>query len=211
MKFTIVEAKLPKTFYKDIDGKKVYIVDGNYIRTHLEKEFTNFSQHYEFPNLIPEGEIWLDKEAAPGEMEEYISHAVTEYDKMAAGASYETAHEKGKKIEKSRRNKTMLKKDDARIKLWKKLTTSKIKVFIVDGETVRNQFNIDFTEGGHGYVYNFIPKDEIWIDNDIEPKERRYILAHEFYEMGLMKNKNIPYDQAHKLASRFEKDLRKKS
>ena len=105
----------------------------------------------------------------------------------------------------------MTRADDVRVKLWKKLEKTKIKVFIVDGEAVRNQYSVDFTEGGHWLVYNFIPKGEIWIDDDIEPNERKYILGHEIYEMRAMKNLKIPYEQAHKMASKYEKSLRQKS
>lgn len=32
---------------------QVWIVDGSYIRGHIDEEFTNFGQHYRFP-YIPE-------------------------------------------------------------------------------------------------------------------------------------------------------------
>ena len=41
---------------------QVWIVDGAYIRGHIDEEFTNFGQHYRFP-YIPENELWLDREA----------------------------------------------------------------------------------------------------------------------------------------------------
>jgi hypothetical protein len=218
MKFTIVEDKINlfekafrKQFYKEIDGKKIYIVDGEFIRTYLEKEFTNFSQHFEYPDLIPEKEIWLDEEAEPGEMKFYITHALEEYDKMSQGEDYDTAHETATEKESTKRKKTMQRKDDVRIKLWKKLEKSKLKIFIVDGEAVRNQYSTDFTEGGHWLVYNFIPKGEVWIDNDISVSERKYILAHEIFEIGAMQKRGLTYDQAHKLASKYEKQLRQKS
>ena len=104
----------------------------------------------------------------------------------------------------------MLRKDDVRTKLWKKLKKSNINVYIVDGESVRNQHDVDFSEGGHGYVYDYIPKNEIWIDNDISIKERSKILAHEFIERGLMKDKGFDYETAHKKATKIESALRKK-
>src|SRR5437867_8218710 len=39
----------------------IWVVDGAYVRTHLEKEFTNYGQHYAF-ECIPEDEFWLDDE-----------------------------------------------------------------------------------------------------------------------------------------------------
>ena len=42
---------------------KIWVVDGAYIRGHIDEEFTNYGQHYRF-NYIPEDELWLDHEAA---------------------------------------------------------------------------------------------------------------------------------------------------
>ena len=65
-------------------------------------------------------------------------------------------------------------------------------------------YKTDFVEGGHGYVYEWIPKDEIWIDNKIKSKEIPVIILHEFTERTLMKYKNIPYGRAHIAASKVE-------
>lgn len=37
------------------------------------------------------------------------------------------------------------------------------KIYIVDGEWVRNNLSVVFEHGGHGYVHEFIPMDEIWV------------------------------------------------
>lgn len=211
MKFYLLEDAFQKTFHKEIKGKKIYIVDGEFIRTHLDIEFTNFGTHYHFPDLIPKGEIWLDKEYDPGEINYFITSAITEYDKMAAGESYEDAHDTAEKVETNQRGKTMLRKDNCRIKLWKKLAKANLKIFIVDGEAVRDQYDIDFTEGGNSGRYDFIPKSEIWIDDDIAPKERKYVLAHELFEKGAMEKRGLSYEEAHKQASKYEKQLRKKN
>ena len=55
--------------------------------------------------------------------------------------------------------------------LWKKLKGG-LSVWIVNGRLVRSVFDIDFTAGGHDYVYEFVPENEVWIDDSIEePKE----------------------------------------
>ena len=210
MRFRIAEEAFKKQFYKQIKGHNIYIVDGVYVRTNMDEEFTDFAQHFRFPNLIPEKEIWIDQEAEPGEINYFITSAITEYDEMAKGKSYEDAHDIANKAEKTQREKTMIRKDDVRIRLWKTLPKSKVKVYIVDGEAVRNQYKIDFTEGGNPMVYDFIPANTIWIDNDVEVRERKYILAHEFCEMTLMKTKNLSYNDAHRRASELESSLRKK-
>ena len=49
-----------------------------------------------------------------------------------------------------------------------------IKVWIIQGGLVRSLYFIDFTEGGHDLVYpHFIPKNEVWLDDDLSPGERK--------------------------------------
>ena len=92
--------------------------------------------------------------------------------------------------------------------LLQKYSTKKIKVWIISGEAVRALFFLDFTEGGHGYVYSFIPKKEVWIDDDIEPDEIKFVLLHELHERNLM-SKGMKYDPAHKKSSEIEYYCRK--
>ena len=49
--------KLPSL--EKIDERRnpeVWVVDGAYIRNHIDEEFTNFGQHYSFP-YIPKNEL----------------------------------------------------------------------------------------------------------------------------------------------------------
>jgi hypothetical protein len=62
----------------------IWIVDGTYVRTHIDEEFTNYGQHYRFPN-IPEDEFWLDKEGKPDEQKFFIDHLLVEHRLMARG------------------------------------------------------------------------------------------------------------------------------
>jgi hypothetical protein len=80
-------------------------------------------------------------------------------------------------------------------RLWKKLENG-VSVWIVNGRLVRSVFDIDFTEGGHDYVYEFVPENEVWIDDDIEEKERGYVLLHELHERNRMAG-GWPYNKAH--------------
>jgi len=61
-----------------------------------------------------------------------------------------------------------------------------LTIWIVDGEMVRTLRFIDFTEGGHDAVYPFMPKNEVWIDDDIKESERKFVLLHELRERNLM-------------------------
>ena len=45
-----------------IGGLQVWVVEGSYVRGHIDEEFTNFGQHYRCP-YIPLHELWRDQEA----------------------------------------------------------------------------------------------------------------------------------------------------
>ena len=79
----------------------------------------------------------------------------------------------------------------------------KITVWEVDGVKIRSELEKEFTKGGHDQVYDFVPKNEVWIDNDILAEERSYVILHELNERGLMVQ-GIPYPDAHRKASRLE-------
>ena len=78
-----------------------------------------------------------------------------------------------------------------------------IKIALVDGTHVRNNFDSDFSQGGNGYAYDFVPKDEIWIDAEIDRIEWPYIAFHECQEIEHMKTR-MPYDEAHDRAKHIE-------
>lgn len=80
-------------------------------------------------------------------------------------------------------------------------------IYSVDGEVIRNKVDDDFTMGGHGYRYLYIPIDEIWIEKSLARSERQFVIWHEYLERRLMQ-KGMTYD-VHDVASRFEIILRK--
>jgi hypothetical protein len=86
--------------------------------------------------------------------------------------------------------------------LWKRMENG-ISVWIVNGRKVRSVFDIDFTAGGHDHVYEFVPENEVWIDNDIVEEERGYVLLHELHERNRMA-KGWPYSKAHAESSHLE-------
>jgi hypothetical protein len=212
--------------FSKIFNFNVYIVDGEFIRTNIDEEFTNFGQHYYF-KFIPENEFWIDEEKHKGEAQFYIDHMLAEYRLMKEGATYEKALEKANLKEERERKiskylKMKLKKplnrqqeiEKIRKKLIKKYC-KKLKVWIVDGELVRDLFDVEFTEGGHDLIFPFIPKNEIWIDNDLSKREFKFVVLHEVHERNLMA-KGWDYESAHKDSSKlefacrnFKKDLHK--
>ena len=197
----------------DRGGVAVWEVDGGYVRTHLDEEFTNFGQHYRFP-FIPKDELWLDREGDPDEQSFFVEHLLVERRLMAKGMPYEKAIVEADRVERkyrrragdiarlTQRGRRLPEGVQAHKRLWKTLENG-VSVWIVDGRLVRSVFDIDFTAGGHDYVYEFVLENEVWIDDDVEEDERGFVLLHELHERNLMA-KNWPYSKAHHDSSRIE-------
>ena len=75
-----------------------------------------------------------------------------------------------------------LRKDEAR---------GDIQVWIVDGPYIRGHIDEEFTNFGQHY------------DNDIEERERGFVLLHELHERNRM-TEGLPYSKAHSESSRME-------
>ena len=192
---------------------KVWIVDGIYIRGHIDEEFTNFGQHYRY-SYIPKDEFWIDREAKQDETQFFIDHLLVEHRFMAKGMSYGEALVKADQAERRERRRAgdlrLLRRHGQELpksiqvheRLWKKLENG-LTVWLVNGRLVRSVFDVDFTAGGHDHVYEFVPENEVWIDNDIEEEERPYVLLHELHERNRMA-KGWPYSKAHAESSELE-------
>jgi hypothetical protein len=196
----------------EIGRLQVWRVDGAAIRGRIDEEFTNFGQHYRFP-FIPENEFWIDHEKDPGETRFFIDHLLVEHRLMKEGKSYDEAIAAADRVERTVRRRSGVARrltakgrlpegKDVHQRLWKKLENG-VSVWIVNGELVRSVFDIDFTAGGHDYVYEFVPENEVWIDNDIVENERGYVLLHELHERNRMAT-GWPYNKAHTESSRLE-------
>ncbi len=202
----------------NVSGFDVWVVDGKYIRGHIDVEFTNFGQHYRFP-FIPKNEFWIDQERVEGEVDFYIEHLLVEHRLMAQGLSYEEAITKASLAERRYRKKvdfiqhphlSKINKEEYLPQIHKTILpeySNGIKVWIVDGRIVRGLFFIDFTQGGHDKVYDFVPAGEIWLDDDLVESERKYVLLHELHERALMAN-GMSYAKAHLDASAIEEFCR---
>ncbi|EKD47254.1 MAG: hypothetical protein ACD_66C00151G0006 [uncultured bacterium] len=191
----------------------IWQVDGEWVRANLNGQFTNFAQHYRFP-FIPKYEFWIDKEASPSENRFFIDHLLIEWILMNKGKKYAKAIAKADRKERGERMKSAKGKqlkalsDEKRVKkihkkLLKSYSSENLEVWIVRGELVRDVYFIDFTEGGHQFVYDFVPKTEVWIDDDITRGERKFIILHELHERALMAQ-GKKYKEAHASASRIE-------
>lgn len=209
-------ASLKPVYIEKIDERgniQVWIVDGAYIRSHIDEEFVNFGQHYRYP-YIPLNKFWIDREAEHDERQFFIDHLLVENRLMAAGLPYEKALPKADQVERKERRRagdiSFLTHHGRKLpdltgvheRLWKKLGNG-VSVWIINGRLVRSVFDIDFTEGGHDRVYEFVPENEVWIDDAIFESERGYVLLHELHERNLMAG-GLPYDKAHAESSRLE-------
>ncbi len=78
----------------------------------------------------------------------------------------------------------------------------RVKVYLVNGEYVRNEMSkeypdaIEFTQGGHSQVYDYIPKNEVWIDKANSLLDRKATLLHELREFKIM-SEGKEYEDAH--------------
>jgi len=199
---------------EDVGDFEVWEVDGMYVRNNLNREFTNFGQHFRFP-FIPKHQFWIDKQNSSNETPYYVDHMIIEWNLMNQGVDYDTAIAKADQQEQKERKKSALmgkvrkEMSDTGVKVPKEIYVHKLtgsaspQIWIVNGELVRDLFFIDFTEGGHHFVYDFVPYNEVWLDNDLTPKEREFVLLHELHERYLM-FKGQTYNHAHNSSSYVE-------
>ena len=93
----------------------------------------------------------------------------------------------------------------------KKITTvGDYAVWLVDGALIRKDINENFVKRSANIKPSFVPKNEFWIDEDLDPKEYRYFIDRFIYEQGLL-DSGENYAQADKRADEFEKNERQNS
>lgn len=85
----------------------------------------------------------------------------------------------------------------------------KLTIRFVRGEIVRRYLDPCFIFGGHDLVYDYIPKNEVWIDVRQDPREVKYTLLHELHERRRMA-KGWTYGKAHASATQAELRERKR-
>lgn len=208
-------------FNKSLYGKyTIYEINPLEVRdSNLDmQEFGDFGFHLWFKE-IPKNELWINKNLNKREKALAIENGLNQMKDIDNGISEHKAYQNAIKKEKAIREKMdgikfegkKLNKTPKQLYI-KQLTTLEdgTKIFLVDGELIRDLFKTDFIEGGNEKAYSWVPKGEIWLEDNLSPKELPYILLHEYTERWLMKNKNMNYDKAHKLASKVEFNNRNK-
>jgi hypothetical protein len=201
-----------------IDDLDIWRVDGHAIRDRIDVDFTNGHHHYS-RRYVPIREIWVDRDA-PGadEWRFWALRQAFERARMAKGEPYARAVVAAARHERQERRRvagladrtTRVTIEEVRAAAHRRIIGERAgcTVWLVDGRAVRDLAYVDFTLGGHGRRYRFIPRREIWIDDAVRAQERPAILEHELVELRHMAA-GLSYPQAHELASRAERRFRR--
>jgi hypothetical protein len=151
----------------------------------------------------------------------FIANALTQFREEEKGAKAEDAYAAGEEVERflrerlegiAFRNGKPHKRvpNEVYVEPYVNLPDEKfpVQVWRIDGCMVRSYYKTDYTEGGHHYVYPWVPRPEIWVEADLEKTELPYVVAHEYTELRLMRDKGLSYDEAHEIAAKVEYQLR---
>jgi hypothetical protein len=85
-----------------------------------------------------------------------------------------------------------------------------LPTYLVSGEKIRNEIDIDFTCGGNESVYpTYVPPGEIWIDDGLKVFDQMATALHEIVERDQMIRFGKSYDDAHEVASANERPFRR--
>ena len=71
---------------------RVYLVNGEYIRSEIDPDWTQGGHYKVYPKYINQNEIWIERMRDPIENQFTILHEITELNKMNEGLSYDDAH-----------------------------------------------------------------------------------------------------------------------
>jgi hypothetical protein len=182
----------------DHGDHEVWLVDGVIIRNELNDSFTEYGYRARFA-FIPSDEIWIEKDTNENEWKYFLENVDFEMKGLAEGKTLDEVAEKADKFEqKSRRSSPEMRKiieshherKEALEKIHKRkfdeYCNDHITVWLINGEFVRTLYFSEYAYGGHDLVYDFVPKNEIWIEDVLEEQERKIILLHELHERFLM-------------------------
>lgn len=152
----------------------------------------------------------------------FIKHGVTDIRGAIADTVFDHFEEFGKNFllyypelkAMEERIKSGAEKSQLNKVLWYtySLNGAPVNIYLVNGEFVRNDIDVEFIEGAHRQAredLNFIPEHEIWIEQNLDLKDRYAVAVHETYENYLMVNKDMEYEEAHQIADDREREFRK--
>lgn len=216
-----------KVFMGKIDSLEIYIIDGDLIRREVYPDFIFGGNEQRYP-FIPHNEIWIDNTIPNREYTSTLKHEINEMTLMRdKGLSYLDAHDSslmlevelrtGFRKEASEHEKNLSEVSPTDTDSIKQISSlpDKIKlkdvylekrdskgnpytIWLVDGDKIRREIYPDFGFGGDWNDYNFIPKNEIWIDGNISCEQYIYLLAEEKSSIELLNAGTDYYETAEK-------------
>jgi hypothetical protein len=92
----LLELSYPNLVTKNV---KIFLVDGKKVRNIFDNWFCHGGHCLVYPDYVPNGEIWIDNTSPKNEHDFLLIHELHEYNRMADGETYKTAHPKASKIE----------------------------------------------------------------------------------------------------------------
>src|SRR3989338_8617367 len=185
------------------------VVNGYHIRTFfpdfgvVESSLSpdKFGNHLLPP--IPEGEIWFDKQFRK---ERRFLLAVHRFE-------YENRHRDYHTEVRPKLKEKFIKKGPPPKVVVRSSRRGRLMIRYVRCDLVRCYYDPAFIFGGHYKVYDYIPHNEVWLDNLQDPREKKFTLLHELEELWLMEGtegkKGLNYDDAHTIATRLELEARR--
>lgn len=198
------------------EGQRIWLVDGAQVVRFVYPAFImgGNDQRYRFN---PDDEVWIDNRIGIEEFEYTVAHELIERKLMRErGYSYDRAHQAGLDLERfmrTRNEKRALKREKTSALPVQGVyrcflrQAGGVKIWIVDGPKVRQHLDGDYVFAGHGYKYDFIPKDEIWLDSAMSVEQAHFALFHELRERRMIAS-GIDYDKAYPEALALESQER---
>lgn len=181
---------------------KVAFVDAYKIRQTLDTDFNVIHTHETDPTqyspkfYIPKGEVWIDhrfkKEA------KYLLKVELDWFAAKNGPYHELREKVNALVRKNGKPPKFIRKSSKKDDLM---------IRYVDGSIIRRYIDPQFVCGGHGLVYDYVPKGEIWVDVLMDKRDIGPVTTHEITEYRLMQD-GLDYDRAHDFATVAEKIVR---
>lgn len=203
---------LHKKLLEKIGKYSIYTVNAEAIRdtSVSDDEFNHFATHLEFDDLVPNNEVWISQDISKHERQFLIHNGLHQYEAKHQGKK--DWYDYALRLEKAERKKSdgikfnPKKKPPQNLYGRRYCQIGDVTAWLINGEIARDLYKVDFILGGNGGSgpYPWIPKNEIWIEKNLPPKEIPYVILHEYVENTLMMEKGLTYDKAHGIASKVE-------
>lgn len=132
-----------------------------------------------------------------------MDYRIAKYAKVFASLMYEQPQDRASFYRpESRQIPDSLLKQILRKKLCNFLG---FEIWVVNGSVIRDKLDMEFALGGNPARYQYVPENQIWIENIPDITE---VAIHELTETIFMLT-GLSYDKAHEKASQIEEFFRK--